>query len=424
MSAINLFEILVFIIMRVIYTFLVYFLSKILPLIALFNNKIKLFVDGRKRTIPILEEKIEKEDKIIWIHTASLGEYEQGLPIIKSLKAHYPKNKVVVSFFSPSGYEVKKNTTDADVIVYLPLDIPSKVTDFLDAIHPEVAIFIKYEFWLNYLFELKKRNIPTFLVSGIFRERQIFFRWYGVLMRKALRTFSYFFVQNETSKNLLESIGFNNIMVSGDTRFDRVLEILDRDNRLEFIEKFVGGSLCLVVGSSWQEDESLYLNFVNYCPENIKIIIAPHNINEEKLTSLRRKVSKKTIFFSEKEGKDLSNYQVFIIDTIGLLTKIYSYADFAYVGGGMKTGLHNVLEPAVFGIPIIIGTQYNKFAEAKALVALGGILSVGNEKDFNKVLYAFVVDKNLREKAGAINKKYIEANKGATDRFIQFIDFK
>lgn len=407
--------------MRVVYSFVLYIVSKILPIIGRFNPKIYRFVEGRKQTFLILKEKLIKTDQVIWVHTASLGEYEQGLPIIKALKQHYPQKKIVVSFFSPSGYEVKKNSTDADVIVYLPLDIPSKVTEFLDTISPQMAIFIKYEFWINYLFELKKRNIKTYLVSGIFRKNQVFFKWYGGFMRKALQSFDYFFVQNETSKNLLQSIGFENVLISGDTRFDRVCEILHRDNRLPFIEEFINGSLCLVIGSSWQEDEPLFIDFVNHCPETIKIIIAPHNINKEKMNALQQKITKKCILFSEKQDKQLAEYQVFIIDTIGILTKIYSYADFSYVGGGMKTGLHNILEPAVFGIPIIIGKEYSKFAEATDLVRLGGVLSVDNEKDFNKVLYAFLVDKNLREIAGNINLKYIESHQGAMQRFIKFI---
>lgn len=407
--------------MKAIYNLLVSFIQFILPFFALFNKKIKLFVDGRKQTLTILKEKISKNDSVIWIHTASLGEYEQGLPIIKDLKKIYLNKKIVISFFSPSGYEIKKNTTDANVVVYLPLDTKKNVISFLDALQPKIAIFVKYEFWINYLFELKKRNIKTYLVSGIFRKNQIFFTWYGGLLRKALFSFTHFFVQNDISKNLLQSIGFSNVTTSGDTRFDRVLEILHQNNSLDFIEKFVNNQICIVFGSSWREDEEIFLQFVNYCPEHIKIIIAPHNINENEINSLRRKIHKKVTFFSEKDTKNLSEYNVFIIDTIGILTKVYSYADIAYVGGGMKTGLHNVLEPAVFGIPVVIGKEYSKFLEAKELVKLGGILSVDNSKDFSKVIIAFVVDKNLRQKAGNINKNYIESKKGATNTFIQFI---
>ena len=244
------------------YSFVTYLLSIILPVIALFNKKINLFVEGRKRTISILKEKIKNTDKVIWIHVASLGEFEQGLPIIKRLKIKFPEHKIVVSFFSPSGYEVRKNTTDADVVVYLPLDISYKVKEFLNVVHPQMAIFIKYEFWKNYLTELKKRNIPTYLVSGIFREKQWFFKKYSFGMRKILNNFTYFFVQDQNSAKLLDTIGLKNVIVSGDTRFDRVLEILKRDNSLFFIEKFKNNTLCVVFGSSWEEDEEILPHIV------------------------------------------------------------------------------------------------------------------------------------------------------------------
>ena len=403
------------------YSFVTYLVSIILPVIALFNKKINLFVEGRKRTISILKEKIKNTDKVIWIHVASLGEFEQGLPIIKRLKIKFPEHKIVVSFFSPSGYEVRKNTTDADVVVYLPLDISYKVKEFLNVVHPQMAIFIKYEFWKNYLTELKKRNIPTYLVSGVFREKQWFFKKYSFGMRKILNNFTYFFVQDQNSAKLLDTIGLKNVIVSGDTRFDRVLEILKRDNSLFFIEKFKNNTLCVVFGSSWPEDEEIYLPYINSNP-NLKYIIAPHSLNSNKIQELKDKIKLKTLLFSEKENKTLSDYQVFIIDTIGILTKIYNYADVAYVGGGMATGLHNILEPAVFGIPVIIGENYDKFLEAKDLVGKGSVLSISNKEKFSEKMNVLVNDSLLRNKLGKDNYNYIIQKSGATDTFMNYIE--
>lgn len=407
--------------MHFFYNLTIYIISKIIPFIGIFIPKIKLFSEGRKQTIPILKEKLLKSDKIIWIHTASLGEYEQGLPIIKELKKTHPNHKIVVSFFSPSGYEIKKNSSDADVFVYLPLDIPSKVTEFLNILSPEMVIFIKYEFWANFLFEIKKRNIPLFLVSGIFRKKQIFFRWYGGFMRSVLHNFTHFFVQDENSYNLLKSINLKNCTISGDTRFDRVCEILERDNSLSFIEEFKNNTTCIVLGSTWEDDEFLFLNFINSASKNIKFIIAPHNIHSEKIKNLQKKIKQKSVLFSEKENKNLKEYQIFIIDTIGILTKIYSYADIAYVGGGMKTGLHNILEPATFGIPVLIGKNYTKFREAVELVQAKGVFSVATPTDFEKKVTFFISDTNFRKKTGNINATYIQHKKGATKRFMNFI---
>ncbi|MDO4879981.1 MAG: glycosyltransferase N-terminal domain-containing protein [Capnocytophaga sp.] len=402
------------------YSFIIYLVSLFLPILGLFNKKIKLFVKGRKQTIPILKEKIKNTDKVIWIHVASLGEFEQGLPIIKKLKHFFPEKKIVVSFFSPSGYEVRKNSPDADAVVYLPLDIPNKVKDFLNHTHPEMAIFIKYEFWKNYLSELHQRKIPTYLVSGIFRENQWFFKEYSFGMKKILSYFTHFFVQNEHSANLLHSIGLKNVTISGDTRFDRVLEILKRDNSLLFIEKFKNNSLCVVFGSSWEEDEAIYLPYLNANPD-LKYIIAPHNIHPEKIKILQEKIKLKTLLFSEKENKDLSNYQVLIIDTIGILTKIYSYADIAYVGGGMATGLHNILEPAVFGIPVVIGKNYGKFLEAKDLVSEKSVFSIFNIDEFSKILNYLKNNSNKRKELGQKNYNYIIKKSGATNIFMNFI---
>lgn len=408
--------------MLFLYNLVVLITGFFLKITALFSPKIKLFVDGRKNVFALLKEKINPGDKTIWFHSASLGEYEQGLPVIEKIKEKYPSHKIIITFFSPSGYEVRKNNNVADITIYLPLDTKSNAKQFLKLAHPELVFFIKYEFWLNYLNELKKSKTPTYLISGIFRDNQMFFKWYGGFYRKALKTFTYFFVQNENSKAKIEKIGFHNAIVSGDTRFDRVNTILDRDNSLDFIEVFKNNQPTIVIGSSWPKDEILLSQYINQAPETIKFIIAPHNIKAEQIENLKSAISKKTVLFSEKENKDLADYTVFIIDTVGLLTKIYSYGTIAYVGGGFgNPGIHNILEPATFGLPIVIGTNYSKFAEAIELVNLGGCMVISNKEELKQTFDRLLSDENFLNERGEICKSYIQNNKGATNTIIKAI---
>lgn len=421
--------------MSFIYNFILLFASQLLKILALFNPKLNLFVEGRKSVFETLKNNIQEIDKTIWFHAASLGEYEQGLPVIEKVKQKYPNHKIIITFFSPSGYEVRKNNTVADVTVYLPLDTISNAKQFLKVVHPEMVFFIKYEFWPNYLNELKNQNIKTYLISGVFRKNQAFFKWYGGFYRKALKTFTYFFVQNETSKKLLQSIGFENVKISGDTRFDRVVTILERDNSLDFVEQFrdsstsLGKTKMVVIGSSWPKDEELLIHYIESAPQNVKFIIAPHNINHSQILNLKSKISKKTILFSEKEEMlkqvqhdSLADFNVFIIDTIGILTKIYSYADIAYVGGGFgNPGVHNLLEPATFGIPIVIGPNYSHFAEAIALVGLEGCISVKNQSELNNAFNVLLQNEDERLEKGHICSTFVQMNKGATEYILSNI---
>ena len=408
--------------MNQIYNLIVILASQLLKIIALFSPKMKLFVEGRKAVFQTLENKIQATDRTIWFHAASLGEYEQGLPVIEAIKQQYPNHKIVVTFFSPSGYEVRKNNNLADVTVYLPLDTISNAKQFLRIVHPEMAFFIKYEYWPNYLNELKKKQIKTYLISGILRENQAFFKWYGGFYRNALKTFDYFFVQNESSKTLLQSIGFNNVKVSGDTRFDRVVSILERDNSLDFIAQFKADKTTIVIGSSWPKDEELLIDYINNSAENVKFIIAPHNIKLEQIQELKKAITKKTILFSEKDTVDVSNYSVFVIDTIGILTKIYSYADIAYVGGGFgNPGVHNILEPATFGVPVVIGPNYAHFAEATALVNMEGCISIQNQTQLNEVFDLLLQNEDERLEKGHICSTFVQMNKGATQAIMGYI---
>ncbi|SHO72034.1 3-deoxy-D-manno-octulosonic acid transferase [Flavobacterium cucumis] len=411
--------------MLFLYNFIVLFTSQLLKLTAIFSLKMKLFIDGRKSVFQNLTDKIKTLDNTIWFHAASLGEYEQGLPVIEAVKKQFPNHKIVVTFFSPSGYEVRKNNTVADVTVYLPLDTISNAKRFIELVHPEMVFFIKYEYWPNYLNELKKQQIKTYLISGILRENQAFFKWYGGFYRNALKTFDYFFVQNESSKTLLQSIGFNNVKVSGDTRFDRVVSILERDNSLDFIEQFKDNKTTIVIGSSWPKDESLLVNYINQSSDNVKFIIAPHNIKSEQIQELKNSISKKTILFSDVETRlnaSLQENNVFIIDTIGILTKIYSYADIAYVGGGFgNPGVHNILEPATFGVPVVIGPNYSHFAEAKALVNMEGCISIQNQSQLNETFDLLLHNEDERLEKGHICSTFVQMNKGVTQTIMNHI---
>ncbi len=407
--------------MNLIYNLLIHISGFLLKIFAVFIPKIKLFVDGRKNIFEILSRQINLGDKTIWFHAASLGEYEQGLPVIEKIKIKYPNHKIVLTFFSPSGFEVRKNNNIADVTVYLPLDTNSNVNNFLDIVQPKMAFFIKYEYWPNYLKELKNRKIKTFLISGIFRKEQIFFKWYGSFFRKALQTFDIFFVQNDSSKILLKSLKFNNVKISGDTRFDRVISILERDNSLSFIDEFKNDKTTIVVGSSWAKDEDLILNYINKSC-NIKFIIAPHNINENQILNFKNKINKSVILNSEKTNQLLSKFDVLIIDSIGILTKIYSYADIAYVGGGFgKSGIHNILEPATFGVPIIIGPNFSNFAEAEALINIQGCITISDQKQLNEAFDNLILNDDIRHEMGHICSTFVEMNRGATDIIMKHI---
>ncbi len=409
--------------MKLLYSIGIYIADFLLKLLASFNQKIKLGVVGRSQTFEVLNQKLQATDKTLWFHCSSLGEYEQGLPVFKELRKLYAHHKIVLTFFSPSGYEIRKNTDVADVVVYLPMDSKANAKKFLEIVHPELTIFVKYDFWPNYLSELKKRQHRAILISAVFRPNQAFFKFYGGMMQNALTAFEHIFVQNEASKNLLHAIHYKPVTVSGDTRFDRVSDQLLQDNSLPFIQEFKDEKLCVVVGSSWPEDEELLVKFINnHASKPIKYIIAPHNMKGTQIDHLVSQLEVKTVLFTEKENKDLSTYSVFVIDTIGLLSKIYSYADVAYVGGAMgTTGLHNILEPAVFGVPIIIGKEYSKFPEAFDMIATDGLISIKNYHELKTTLNSIIDDPLKRKKMGSANSTFILQNKGAVIQILDYI---
>lgn len=413
--------------MSFLYNIFVTIVGFLLKPVAFFNKKIAYFLNGRKETFQKLQA-IQKEDKVIWIHVASLGEFEQGRPIIEAIKADkkFKNHKIVLTFFSPSGYEIRKNYALADVVCYLPLDTKQNVRKFVNTVHPEMAIFVKYEFWPNLLKELKKQQIPTIVVSAIFRENQLFFQnnFIGKFMRNSLQSITHFFVQNSTSKKLLKQLNFTNVSVCSDTRFDRVYQIVNQNNKIEKIVQFLAGfnGAVFVAGSTWEKDENILVNYINkHSNTNEKYIIAPHLMDQKKLQILKENFGNKVQFFSDKTiDKDA---QVLLVDTIGLLSKIYSYATIAYVGGGFGVGIHNILEPATFGIPVIIGTNYKKFKEAKDLVEKGGCFVVKDENEFHFTLKK-LKDKSTRLQAGRIADNYIKEHLGGTNCILSYLKQK
>jgi 3-deoxy-D-manno-octulosonic-acid transferase len=398
------------------YNIIVGFAAITVRLIGGFHKKIQKGQKGRSESYQILAQELKQTDKVIWMHCASLGEYEQGLPVFEALKKHYKDHKFVMTFFSPSGYEIRKNNPISDVVVYLPLDQKSEVKKFLDLTHPDLVVFVKYDLWPNYLLELKRRNITSILISALFRPSQAYFKFYGKWFKKLLFSFDHIFTQDSGSKALLNSIGYDAVTVSGDTRFDRVGNQTTTDNSLDFIAEFKNNQICIVAGSTWPEDELLLVEYINNCKDGIKFVIAPHNMDLNQIKSLTKRIQKPTVLYSNYKNETLNDKTVFVVDTIGLLTKIYNYADIAYVGGAMgTTGLHNTLEAATFGVPIVIGKNYKRFPEANAMLSKGGLFSIRTFESLESTLNMLVNDPKKRVECGRKNKDYIEVNKGASE---------
>jgi len=393
----------------------------LLKFLRFFSNKIRLFVEGRKEVFTHLESQGVNKGNWVWFHVASLGEFEQARPLIFEYRKAFPKDKILLTFFSPSGYEIQKKFNSADCVCYLPWDTPGNVNLFLDFCNLNRAIFLKYEFWLNYFDGLSKRKIPVYSVSSIFRPNQLFFKSYGKHYRSILYDVKHFFVQNDESKKLLNSIGIDKVSISGDTRMDRVYNLTQNHEEIEIIEKFLKNQECFVAGSTWPEDYELMDHFLKN-PIPIKIIIAPHEVSKQSIKTLEKRISlpyTKWSNFNEDRDTDKA---VMIVDTIGQLAKIYRYAKFAYVGGGMKqSGLHNTLEPAAYGIPVVIGKYFRRFQEAVLLQQKGGISSVQSTNGFEKIIDALMNDQKLVERMGKINKNYIEMGKGASQNIIKTI---
>lgn len=383
-------------------------------------------LDGRRLTMPLLHNLRKPEERWIWVHAASLGEFEQGRPLIERIRTEHPELKIALTFYSPSGYEVRKNYNGADLVAYLPADTPRAMRRFIDALNPELAVIVKYEFWRNMLRELRRRNIPVILISAIFRPGQLFFKPWGGWYRKALRCFSHMYVQDEGSRKLLESIGLRNVTVAGDTRFDRVTDIMKGTHEIPALDAFTAGGtrFTIVFGSSWSADEEIYFPWLRKHQGGVKAVIAPHEFDTARLEKMRTLLSPmRTLLLSEveKNPSAATDADVLIIDCFGLLSSAYRYGSMAYVGGGFGTGIHNINEAAVYGIPVVFGPRHQKFLEAGELINAGGGFSISEPEEFNRLMDGAGKDKGLtdperRNRAGDAAGAYIRSKLGATDQ--------
>ena len=414
---------------KLFYNTFLFLYSVAVRIVALWNPKAKRWISGRRDLFATIQSQLQTGNrKLLWMHCASLGEFEQGRPLLEAIRNKNPDLKIVLTFFSPSGYEATKDYKGVDHIFYLPMDSPSNAKKFIDAIKPSLVLWVKYEYWFYYLDELKRRNIPVVLISGIFRENQPFFKWYGGIWRKMLGCFEHFFVQNDMSKTLLESIHIKQgITINGDTRFDRVMDIARNFKPIPFIADFCSDSIVVVAGSTWEEDEVELLHYVKMNPQ-IKFIIAPHEIDANNLASVKREFPN-SIFYSEL--LPTTDYQlptspnVLIIDNIGMLSRLYRYADIAYVGGGFGTdGVHNVLEAAVYARPVVFGPEYEKYEEAIGLLESGGGESISGPLGLEKVMNELVNDNRKRSIKGAAARDFVYSNLGASEQIVRYIQEK
>ncbi len=401
-----------------IYNLAMYILELGVKLAALFSDKPAKMVKGHREVFDLLKSKIDRNARYIWFHAASLGEFEQGRPLIERIRKEYPQYKILQTFFSPSGYEVRKNYDGADIVCYLPIDTPSNVKKFVDLVNPCMVFFVKYEFWQNYLNTLYKKGIPVYSVSSIFRPGQIFFRWYGKSYQQVLKTFAHLFVQNEESKNLLAGIGVNHTTVVGDTRFDRVLDICAAAKQLPLVQKFKGDALTFVAGSSWGPDEDIFIKYFNAHPE-MKLIIAPHVVNDGHLKEIESKLQRSYVRYTQVTEENVEKADCLIIDCYGLLSSIYRYGEISYIGGGFGVGIHNVLEAAVYGIPVIFGPNNKKFREAQHLLANKGGFEINGYEDFELLMNKFLTDEAYLQQSGNAAGDYVKGNAGAMEKIMK-----
>jgi 3-deoxy-D-manno-octulosonic-acid transferase len=401
-----------------IYNLAMYILELGVKLAALFSDKPAKMVKGYREVFDLLQRKIDRNAQYIWFHAASLGEFEQGRPLIERIRKEYPQYKILQTFFSPSGYEVRKNYDGADIVCYLPIDTPSNVKKFVDLVNPCMVFFVKYEFWQNYLNTLNKKGVPVYSVSSIFRPNQIFFRWYGKGYQQVLKTFAHLFVQNEESKQLLAGIGVNNTTVVGDTRFDRVLDICAAAKQLPLVQKFKGDALTFVAGSSWGPDEDIFIKYFNAHPE-MKLIIAPHVVNDSHLKEIESKLQRSCVRYTKATEENVQQADCLIIDCYGLLSSIYRYGEISYIGGGFGVGIHNVLEAAVYGIPVIFGPNNKKFREAQHLLANKGGFEINDYEDFEQLMNRFLGDEAYLKQSGKAAGDYVKGNAGAMEKIMK-----
>ncbi|MFN4145698.1 MAG: 3-deoxy-D-manno-octulosonic acid transferase [Runella sp.] len=411
------------------YNLIITFLWFLVRLVGLFDPKTRRWVAGQNQSKQWLHQiaQQKREKKLtIWCHVASLGEFEQGRPVLEKIRQQYPNAFLVLTFFSPSGYELRKNYDQVDTVGYLPVDTAANAKSFLNTIQPDLALFVKYEFWYNYLHQLHQRQIPTVLFSAIFRPQQLFFQWYGGFFRQILFCFEHIVVQNETSQALLASVGYHSTTVAGDTRLDRVAQIAAQAQAYPLIEIFKNKQPLLVIGSAWPDDMAVLVPFLQIWSQPLKVIIAPHEINQEQMTKWEHQLGNTIRYTSLSPSYPtllLQNTRFLFLDTVGMLSSVYRYADFAYIGGAFGDGLHNILEPAVFGMPIFFGKpHFTKFQEAHDLLALGGTVAIGSTSDFENAFGEVYQNEKLKNRKSQICRQYIQNNRGATDAVMKVIN--
>lgn len=357
---------------------------------------------------------------LLWFHVSSLGEFEQARPVIESVRKDFSGYKILLTFFSPSGYEMAKGYPLADYVYYLPLDTPRNASRFLDTVRPDKVFFVKYEFWYNYLTELKKREIPTYIFSALFRPSQFFFKPWGKWFRKALQAYTHIFVQNQSSSDILKKFGFTNVSISGDTRLDRVAQIARASSQLPKVEQFCAGNRMVAAGSTWPEDEALFLNYVNECTHPVKFVVAPHEVNERSLERITSALKRPYLFYSaDSTPEQLAAAEVLIVDGYGYLVSVYRYAKVAYIGGGFTTGIHSILEPAVYGMPVVFGPDYHKFHEATELIRLGAAHSIANYEELHSLFESYLTDPVRLTDESLSASQYVESNRGATEQIVR-----
>ena len=413
--------------MLFLYNLFLFLYYLVIRVYALFNNKAKKWIKGRQNWEQHLNNTLGNGEKRIWIHCSSMGEFEQAKPIIEALRIQYPGYKIAVTFFSPSGYEACKNNALADYIFYLPHDSRRNAERFISVINPSLALFVKYEFWYYYLVQLKKQRIPTALVSGAFRQEQPFFKWYGGIFREMLESFNVYFLQDEASKEMLNKIGIDkNILISGDTRYDRVAEIAKNVTRIEAIEKFKGNNKILIAGSTWPGDESVLKDSLGVVPNDWKIIIVPHEIGEAHIRKLQHLFDNEPVLFSDLDAENTGqDKKILIINNIGMLSRLFAYGDIAFIGGGFqKGGIHNILEPAVFGVPVVFGPIFEKFVEAKKLVELGYVFPVSDAAGAKEIFEKLITNEQFRLTVGVWLSTFITTHTGATKMIIDEIGYR
>ncbi len=386
---------------------------------SFFNKKARLWIKGRKNLFKDLRNNIGDAKNIIWVHCASLGEFEQGRPLIEVIKEKYPKYKILLTFYSPSGYEVRKNYKYADFVSYLPLDTPLNAKKFLSIVKPEKVFFVKYEFWFYFLKNIHDTKIPVYLISAMFRKNQLFFKGYGRWYRQSLFFFRHIFVQNDSSRYLLSKVNYDHVTVAGDTRFDRVHEIASNVTKNSMVELFKMNHPVLIAGSTWPEDDDLLVQFINECVNSWKFIVAPHVIDHSHIEHLQMRITKKSILFSESKDAHLADYDVMIIDNIGMLSSLYQYGNIAYIGGGFGKGIHNILEATTFGMPVVFGPNYQKFNEAKELIDAGGAFSISDFGGLKRFVHFFMTNPDSMKEAAVICSNYVKNNVGATQKILK-----